>query len=123
MGPVKARLTIRCFLILLAIVGLMLAPVARPALAVAMDMQTTDGQSGTDLRQASDGMPCCPEQPAQPACGKDCPLMALCVGTPLHGVSATEVGVRRTSVEALGPHDRPGLLSITRAPPQRPPEI
>jgi hypothetical protein len=123
MGPVKARLTIRCFLILLAIVGLMLAPVARPALAVAMDMQTTDGQSGTDLRQASDGMPCCQEQPAQPACGKDCPLMALCVGTPLHGVSATEVGVRRTSVEALGPHDRPGLLSITRAPPQRPPEI
>ena len=48
--------------------------------------------------------------------------MALCVGTPLHGVSATEVAVRRTLVE-LSCRTIGQACSITRAPPQRPPEI
>jgi hypothetical protein len=120
---VKARSTIRCLLTLLAVAGLLLAPIMRPVSAVAMDVQMAAGQAGDAAPQARDGMPCCPEKPALPPCGKDCPFMLLCVGAPLHRASAVEVHVPRTLAEIILPRDRPNLVSIARAPPQRPPEI
>ena len=65
---------IRYLLAALAIVGLILAPIASPA--AAMPAAMSDDAS---MAMPAD-MPCCPDQAPMPGCGKDCPFMAVCIG-------------------------------------------
>src|SRR6516165_10485802 len=67
--------TIGRFLSVLAIIGLAVVPIARPAMTlpntnVAMVDDTAMGMP--------EDMACCPKQAPVPDCGKDCPLMAIC---------------------------------------------
>ncbi len=102
---------------ILALVGLVSAPVAPSIASAAMAMPVT--------AEMPDGMSCCPDdQPAIPDCAKDCPFVAVC----------TAVLVSATTHESspLAPRmvfrDRflvPGddvLSSLIGDPPPRPPK-
>ena len=73
-----------------AIAGLLLAPMARPTMA--MDTPTgmeAAAASDSATADAMDQMPFCPGKTSLPDCSKDCPLMALCVSALLHLASQT----------------------------------
>ena len=114
-------------LAVLAIVGLALAPVVRPALAVPISKDMDAAMSGsavdTVIADAAADMPCCPSKPALPDCSKDCPLMALCVTAPIHFVSQTGLTILLTFVTVVFPGARSDLVSIAQAPPRKPPKV
>ena len=114
-------------LAVLAIVGLALAPVVRPTMAVPIskDMDAAMNGSAVDtvIADAAADMPCCPSKPALPDCSKDCPLMALCVTAPIHFVSQTGLTVLLTFVTVVFPGAHSDLVSIAQAPPRKPPKV
>jgi hypothetical protein len=114
-------------LAVLAIVGLALAPVVRPTMAVPIskDMDAAMNGSAVDtvIADAAADMPCCPSKPALPDCSKDCPLMALCVTAPIHFVSQTGLTILLTFVTVVFPGARSDLVSIAQAPPRKPPKV
>ena len=114
-------------LAVLAIVGLALAPVVQPAMAlqVSKDMHAAMSSSAVDavIADVADDMPCCPSKPALPDCGKDCPLMALCVTAPIHFVSQTGLTVPLTFVAVVFPGAHSDLASIAQPPPRKPPKV
>ncbi len=72
---------------ILAIVGLLTAPMVTPSNAVTMDDTSMAGMSET--ASMPDGMPCCPnEKPALPDCAKSCPLAVVCVGSAVSAPAA-----------------------------------
>jgi hypothetical protein len=120
----KMRAAIGRVLAVLAVVGLVLVPIVRPAMAMSMVMHASIG----DARAAGsvvgeDDMPCCPSKPVLPDCSKDCPLMALCAAAPLHFPSQTGLMVPITFISIVFPRDHSDLVSIAQAPPRRPPKI
>jgi hypothetical protein len=114
-------------LAVLAIVGLALAPVVRPAMAVPVpkDMHAAMSSSAvvTVIADSAADMPCCPSKPALPDCSKDCPLMALCVTAPVNFVSQTGLTVPLTFVTVVFPGAHSDLVSIAQAPPRKPPKV
>jgi hypothetical protein len=114
-------------LAVLAVSGLVLVPIVRPAMAmpVATEMHASVGDAvaaGSVIADAADDMPCCPSKPALPDCSKDCPLMALCVTAPIHFVSQTGLIVPVTFVAVVFSGARSDLVSIAQPPPRRPPK-
>jgi hypothetical protein len=107
----------------LAIAGLVFAPIGRSAIAA--DMHATGNAMAADdvAAGATDDMPCCPSKPALPDCSKDCPLMALCVTAPIHFVSQTGLTIPLTFVTVIFPSAHSDLVSIAQAPPRKPPKI
>ena len=123
----KLRSAFGRILAVLAIVGLALAPVVRPTMAVPIskDMDAAMNGSAVDtvIADAAADMPCCPSKPALPDCSKDCPLMALCVTAPIHFVSQTGLTILLTFVTVVFPGARSDLVSIAQAPPRKPPKV
>jgi hypothetical protein len=110
---------------LVAIAGLLLAPIARPAMAIVVDTPMSVDHAtaaGSVGAEAMDDMPCCPGKPSLPDCSKDCPLMALCVTASLHFAPQTGLTVPRTIASIIFPGDFPELASVADAPPRRPPK-
>jgi hypothetical protein len=111
-------------LAVLAVVGLALAPVVRPAMSVPISKDMQTAMSGAvDIADAATDMPCCPSKPALPDCSKDCPLMALCITAPIHFVSQTGLTVPLTFVTVVFPGAHSDLVSIAQAPPRKPPKV
>ena len=124
----RVRSAIGRVLAVLAVAGLVLVPITRPAMAmsVATDMHASMGDAmaaGSVIADAADDMPCCPSKPTLPDCSKDCPLMALCVTAPLYFVSQTGLIVPVTFVSIVFPRDQSDLVSVAQTPPRRPPKI
>jgi len=124
----RVRSAIGHVLAVLAVAGLVLVPITRPAMAmsVAPDMHASMGdamEAGSDIADAADEMPCCPSKPRLPDCSKDCPLMALCGTALLHFVSQIGLFVPVTFVSIVFPRDHSALVSIAQAPPRKPPKI
>jgi len=123
----KLRSAFGRILAVLAIVGLALAPVVRPPMAVPVSKDVHAALSGsavdTVIADAAADMPCCPSKPALPDCSKDCPLMALCVTAPIHFVSQTGLTILLTFVTVVFPGARSDLVSIAQAPPRKPPKV
>jgi len=112
---VKRRLTMRTLLAALAIFGLILTPVAAPAMAMAAD--------DAAMTMSSD-MPCCPDQAPLPDCAKNCPLMALCMAwsvAKLPAAIALFIPLGRAS-RLAAPHEA-GLEGLALRPPPRPPKV
>ena len=118
-------------LTLLAIGVLVLTPLARPAMALPVNMQVVmQGvmseqavpDSGMTMATPHPDMPCCPDRIPASDCGKDCPLVALCMAA---GTLTTRAGVP-AFVGRLTGIARPGndadLDSLRRRPPPRPPK-
>ena len=121
------RSVIGRFFAVLAIAGLVLAPIVRPAMAmfVEMDMHASMGEpmaaDPVTPATGSNHMPCCPDKPSLPDRGKDCPFTALCCAMPFQSVSQTSLIVPLTSVSVIFPGHQSDLVSVAHAPLQRPP--
>ena len=109
---------IRYLFAALAILGLILAPIATPAAAMPAGMSDE-----ASMAMPAD-MPCCPDQAPMPGCGKDCPLMAACSApsvcdTPRGAVLAVPLVLASLVV----PGNDAGLRGLRERPPPRPPKI
>jgi len=119
----RGRSAIGRFFAVLAIAGLVLAPIVRPAMAMPMDMDMHESMGNPMAANpvAPDDMPCCPGEPSFPDCGKDCPLMAFCGAAPLYFVSQIGLIVPTNFATIIFPSDQSDLGSVAHAPLQRPP--
>lgn len=130
MGPcyndgVKSLLTICRLLSVLAVLGLIVSPLARPAVAMSMPSAAmTDDHAGMVMDQAAMGeMPCCPEEAPKSDCAKDCPLMALCAVTGVQFLTAAPaLNIPLTQSATLMPDRAAALHSLAQRPPPRPPK-
>ena len=115
---VKLWSVFRCLLPTLAVVGMLISPLAVPATAAPADRAAM-----TDM---ADDMPCCPDEgPAIPDCGKSCPLIMVCLAKCLQNIPPAGstllvpllmAGLLVPRNDALGP-------SIPFPPPARPPRV
>src|SRR5215471_4279964 len=119
------RLAIGRALLFLAIVGLILVPIARPVMTMPADLSASAAKQLAADPMASttpDEMPCCPSKPSVPDCDKDCPFMALCTAAALIAAPPVALSVPIIFATILFPGVQTDLASIARAPPQRPPK-
>jgi hypothetical protein len=109
---------IRYLFAALAIVGLILAPIASPA--AAMPAAMSDDAS---MAMPAD-MPCCPDQAPMPGCGKDCPFMAVCSAPSVCDTPRGMVlAVPPVLAGLVDPGHDAGLNGLNQRPPPRPPKI
>ena len=117
----KRRLTIRHLLAALAMLGLVLGPMAAPTMATAMP--TDMAASATTDMTTSDAMPCCPDAPAKPDCAKVCPFMAVCAGLIFAGFAGgASLNVPTALLATIAPRDDAKRNGLGQAPPPRPPK-
>jgi len=109
-------------LALTAIVGLLLAPMTPPVMAVPMQDAMGEHVMADSSAGAMDDMPCCPSKPSLPDCGKDCPFMALCGSAVFLGIPQTTVPLSLTLAAVVLPGNPSALVSLARAPPRKPPK-
>jgi hypothetical protein len=67
-------------------------------------------------------MPCCPHKAPASDCGKDCPLMALCIASMLQSAPLGVPLFIPLLADIVLPGDDADLRSVTQAPPPRPPK-
>jgi hypothetical protein len=131
---VNRATTIRRFIALIVIAGLVLAPVLLSVGATAMQMPAAmaSAHSGMEMSggtEMSDGMAmasdmeCCPKKSSHvPDCDKDCPFMALCLGVGLQGDRVASLSAPLALVSTMIPGSQRGLDGLAQAPPTRPPK-
>lgn len=136
----RFQLVLRRLILALALLGLVLAPVVRPAMAMTgmpgMTHQTMSDMSmgpSQDMNGMAADMECCPGMaghaddagktaPANNDCGKDCPLMAGCVGASLTELpQAPSLNFPVAIREVVTLANDTDVASLTRAPSPRPP--
>jgi hypothetical protein len=115
------------FLALLAMVGLMVAPLVHSAMAMpaadhVMQMAGATVTAGMEMAGVAEEMPCCPRKMPLPDWGSDCPFMALCSAMLINPPVAS-LTVPLTAAGVMGPGDQSDLVSVTLAPPRRPPKL
>jgi hypothetical protein len=103
-------------LVAFAIIGLVAAPLVRPAAAMA-----PSDVAMTAMASMSGDMPCCPDAQNSKDC-KDCPLLAICVVKNLatHPAAATIV-MRSARHCQFAVHDDLASDGLDRPPPDHPP--
>jgi len=113
---VKQLPTIRHLLADLAMLGLVLGPMAAP-------MPTDVAASAVADMTMSDGMPCCPDSPAKSDCAKVCPFMAVCAGLIFSGTAGGAPLIAPSALLAvIAPRDDAKRNGLGQAPPPRPPK-
>ncbi len=127
----EIRLALYRLLLILAIVGLALAPL--PAFSAGAGDRTVSivGHSAhgnaavaTTAAMAMAGdMPCCPpDYPVKPDCNKACPLASLCFAKCVGRLIAADIGPFRIGLsEASILRDEAAPDGLAQAPPPRPP--
>ncbi len=121
---VRIRFAILRVFALLSVVGLVLAPIARPVMAMPAAIHVTTGEpvASNTRAVAADEMPCCPGKPSVPDCDKDCPFAALCGAMALHNVSQASLIIPFAHIASILPDDPSALTSLAHAPPRKPPK-
>ena len=115
----KHGFTIRHLFAALALLGLVLGPMAAPTMGMSMDMAAS---AMTDV-DMSDAMPCCPDSPAKSDCAKVCPFMAVCARLIFLGLaSGATLTVPTALLAVIAPRDGAKLSGLGEAPPPRPPK-
>ena len=121
MRAVNVRQLFKLLLAVLVTAGLMIAPLATPAMAehsMAAKMMQMGGMSD----MAAD-MPCCPHKQKSNSC-KDCPLVAICMLSLLPAKPSTDaVVIRVPSQRRLRAFDDVIADGLARPPPHRPPRL
>jgi hypothetical protein len=115
---VKLWLVLRRVLSILAVLGVVTAPLSTPSIASAAgigEMIASEAMPGD--------MPCCPEQPVPPDCLKACPLLTICTAktflTSLESVTwVTGMSIIATAI----PRSDASRPSLAQGPPERPPQ-
>jgi hypothetical protein len=125
----KPWLAITRLLAILAIVGIVVAPFAAPAVAGGMAAPMAMADAGADMT-SMDGdmaiadMPCCPPaKPVMPDCQKACPLATLCLAKIVQGIMPMNAVPARFSIaQALIPGNDANPDTLAPIPPPRPPQ-
>jgi len=117
---VKVRFVISTLLAALAMLGLVLAPLARPAMAMPAGLMAMAGDH-TAMDMSAD-MPCCPDNAPVPDCAKDCPLMALCMAGTVLNLPASVGLLPPKLANVVLPTNETGLPGLNHGPPPRPPK-
>ena len=131
---VTIRLTIFRFLSVLAVCGLIAAPIARsvaamtPAQINASDMASTE-MASTDMASAdmamdgmADDMPCCPKNMSR-GCD-DCPAMLLCQSGTVASLGSDSYLIAFSNLaRVLVPLNQADLAGQAQGPPRRPPKV
>jgi hypothetical protein len=122
--------TIRRILMSLAVLGLVLAPMARPAMALpagqsgGMDHQAMMSGMADHEMTMPESMPCCPDEAPVPMsdCGKLCAMMMCAFSLSPTLPSAAWIPVlQATATELLADGGSP-MSGRVPAPPPRPPK-
>lgn len=117
----KHRFTIRHLFAALALLGLVLGPMAAPTMATPMSVDVA-ASAASDM-DMSDGMPCCPDTPVKSDCAKICPFMAVCAGLIFSGTaSGASLTVPTDLLAVIAPRNDAKLNGLGQAPPPRPPK-
>lgn len=110
---------------ILAVVGLLIAPIAASQGAAAMAHMPVSTVDGMQSMAMPDEMLCCPDQmPAGPIQQKSCPFAVLCMvglGPNAPIVAAFALRLTRSEAIALGNDMERDILS--EVPPLRPPKV
>ncbi len=123
LASVKYRFTIRYLLAALAMLGLVLGPMAAPTMAMPMSTDMASSATTDMNMNMSDAMPCCPDSPAKSDCQKVCPFMAVCAGLIFSGtVGGATLTVPTALLAVIAPRDDAKLNGLGQAPPPRPPK-
>jgi hypothetical protein len=119
---VKRPSALRFVFAALAIAGLLLTPVAVPAMPAAATMSESMGDHAAMAMPAD--MPCCPDQAPMPDCGKSCPFMAACAAQALGNLpDGAVLALPLTLASIVVPGNDSALAGLTQRPPPRPPKI
>jgi hypothetical protein len=108
------------FLSLMAIAGLVILPITKPATWFSNASAEVIGDA---MLAMPEDMPCCPKQAPVSDCGKDCPFAAIC-GTPFFCNPAQQPALVMP-VEVAGllvPRNDARLAGLSQGPPPRPPD-
>jgi hypothetical protein len=115
---VKRVFALRFVFSALALVGLLLTPIAMPAAA---DMAQRMGDPAAMAMPAD--MPCCPDEAPMPGC-KDCPFMVACAAQLLYDMPREAILALPLMLASIVlPGNDAGLNGLTQRPPPRPPKI
>jgi hypothetical protein len=109
---------------ILAIIGLAVAPIARPAMAIPAPMHTgvASDQAMVDEAAMPEDMPCCPKESPIPDCDRDCPLMAMCATQFLcNAVQGLGLAIPLGPAGIFFPRNDSHVAGLSQAPPPRPP--
>jgi len=118
---VKLLICIRFLLCGLALLGLVVAPLARPTMAMPSGMMSMAGDHAAMDIPAD--MPCCPDKAPVSDCAKDCPLMALCTTGSVLNLPASAGLLMPLKLASLAfPANDTDLASLNHGPPPRPPK-
>jgi hypothetical protein len=122
----KLLSAIRSLLGILAIVGLVVGPIVRPAMAMPAPMPTTVASDQATVDEAAmampEDMPCCPKKAPLPDCGRDC--LANCATQPLcNTVQGAGLVKPLGLANVLPPGNDTALVGLGQHPPLRPPKI
>ena len=109
------------WIMLLAAVGLLLAPLAAPVMATPTG---TQAMSMADDMSMAEEMPCCPGQTKSKTCDS-CPFVALCMlSISLPGPSAAATLIERDALRtAIAPKDDQFVDGLGAKPPDHPPRM
>lgn len=106
----------------LAVLGLVLSPLAWPV--ATMESGGMAQSAALAAAPASDmaEMDCCPDAAPKQPCAKICPLLAMCMAKTFQNAAYTTApAVVLTLAHAVIPGDGARLHGLDRAPPPRPP--
>jgi hypothetical protein len=122
----KLLSAIRSLLGILAIIGLVVGPIARPAMAMTAALPTAVASNPATVDEAAMGMPqdmpCCPKEAPTPDCGKDC--LAICATQLLcNAVQGAALVMPLGPANVLPPGNDTALVGLGQPPPLRPPKI
>lgn len=109
-------------LAIFAVVGMLLTPIMRPAIAMpAADMMDMTGNSATmDLDK---DMSCCPDQVPMSECSTECPFVGLCMaGNVLNLPAGISLALQLKPGNMALPDNDPDFTGLTHGPPLRPPQ-
>jgi hypothetical protein len=113
----KTLSAIRRLISILAIVGLAVGPLARPAAASHQPMVDHAAMA------MPEDMPCCPKKAPMPDCGKDCLFMAMCATQFFcNAVSGAALIIPLGLASVLSPGNDTDLAGLSQGPPPRPPK-
>ncbi len=120
----KFRTLISQMLAVLAVMGLLLTPMVRPASAMPANMADMMDMAGdnTAMDMPAD-MPCCPDQAPKSDCTKDCPFLALCIsGSVLNLPASAGLLLPLEAMQLVFPDNNADFASLNYDPPLRPPK-
>jgi hypothetical protein len=122
----KLLCAIRSVLSILAVVGLAVAPVARPAMGMPAIIQADIASDHVAMAMPEEAMPedmpCCPKKAPIPDCGKDC--LAICATQLLsNAVQGAGLVMPHGPANVLPFGNDTALVGLGQSPPLRPPKI